>query len=77
MIGNVLGCLIAGIVQGILTVHCYIFMFSSISSILMFYSIEEPGNLTKAIIVGVTAFVASFIITALVYRDTDEDRVQV
>ena len=43
----------------------------------MFYSIEEPGNLMKAVAIGVTAFVASFIITALVYRDVDEERVQI
>lgn len=72
MIGNVLGCMAAGIVQGILTVHCYIFTFSSISSILMFYSVEEPGNLAKAVIVGIVAFVASFLLTVLVYRDKEE-----
>lgn len=77
IIGNVLGCLIAGIVQGILTVHCYIFTIASVSSILMFYSIEETGNLMKAVVVGVTAFVSSFIITALVYRDADEEQVQI
>lgn len=72
MIGNILGCMAAGIVQGILTVHCYIFTFPSIPSILMFYSAEEPSNLMKAVIVGVVAFTASFIITALVYRDQQE-----
>ena len=65
MIGNVLGCMIAGIVQGILTVHCYIFTFASMSSILMFYSVDEAGNLVKAIVIGVVAFVASFLITLL------------
>lgn len=74
VIGNILGCLIAGIVQGFLTVHCYIFTFSSIPSILMFYSADEPNNLWKAIIVGVVAFVASFIITAMVYRDTEQEK---
>lgn len=72
MIGNVLGCMIAGIVQGILTVHCYIFTFASMSSILMFYSVDEAGNLVKAIVIGVVAFVASFLITLLVYRDKEE-----
>lgn len=72
IIGNILGCMIAGIVQGILTVHCYIFTFSSISSILMFYSADEPGNLMKAIAVGAVAFVSSFIITILLYRDNEK-----
>lgn len=72
MIGNIVGCMAAGIVQGILTVHCYIFTFPSIPSILMFYSTEEPMNLMKAIIVGVVAFVVSFIVTVLVYRERKE-----
>lgn len=72
MIGNILGCVIAGIVQGILTVHCYIFTFPSIPSILMFYSADEPNNLLKAAAVAVVSFVASFLITALVYRDTQK-----
>lgn len=69
MIGNILGCMIAGIVQGIITVHCYIYTFPSIPSVLMFYSMDEPNNLIKAILVGVVAFVASFIITAVLYHD--------
>lgn len=69
MIGNVVGCMTAGIVQGILTVHCYIFTFPSIPSVLMFYSTDEPTNLMKAILVGVVAFVVSFVITVFVYRD--------
>lgn len=68
-IGNILGCMIAGVVQGIITVHCFIYTFPSIPSILMFYSAEEPYNLIKVIIVGVVSFVASFIITAILYRD--------
>ncbi len=73
MIGNILGCMIAGIVQGILTIHSYIFTFPSIPSILMFYSVDEPDNLMKAIIAAVVALVASFIITALLYRDAEAD----
>ena len=49
--------------------HCYIYTFPSIPSVLMFYSVEEPNNLIKAILVGVVAFVASFIITAVLYHD--------
>lgn len=75
-IGNILGCMIAGIVQGIITVHCFIYTFPSIPSILMFYSTEEPYNLVKAIIVGVVSFVASFMITAILYRDKVENRIE-
>lgn len=70
--GNILGCMIAGAVQGLLTVHCYTFAFSCVSTILMFYSVDEPNNIWKAVAVAVVAFVASFIITALVYRDTEK-----
>ena len=73
LIGNVLGCMIAGIVQGILTVHCYIFTFPSIPSILMFYSVDEPNNLMKAVVAALVSFVASFAVTAVIYRDTDTE----
>lgn len=72
--GNILGCMIAGVVQGILTVHCYTFAFPCIPTILMFYSVEEPNNLWKAIVVAAVAFAASFMITALVYRDGEKER---
>lgn len=75
-IGNILGCMIAGIVQGIITVHCFIYTFPSIPSILMFYSAEEPYNLLKAIVVGVVSFAASFMITALLYRDKVENQIE-
>lgn len=73
-IGNILGCMIAGIVQGIITVHCFIYTFPSIPSILMFYSTEEPNNLFKAVIVGGVSFAASFLITAILYLDKAENR---
>lgn len=69
IVANVLGCMLAGVVQGIITVHCYIYTFPSIPSILMFYSDKEPNNLFKAIVVGVAAFATSFILTALIYRE--------
>lgn len=68
-VANVLGCMIAGAVQGIITVHCYIYTFPSIPSILMFYSDKEPGNLFKAIVVGVAAFAASFIFAVFIYKE--------
>lgn len=72
LFGNVFGCMAAGAVQGILTVHCYTFAFPCIPTVLMFYSVEEPNNLFKAIIVAAVAFAASFLITALVYRDAEQ-----
>lgn len=68
-VAGVLGCMIAGAVQGIITVHCYIYTFPSIPSILMFYSDKEPANLCKAILVGVVAFAASFILAAFIYKE--------
>lgn len=73
LIGNVLGCMIAGVVQGIITVHCFVFMFPSIPSILMFYSESEPYNLIKAIIIAAVALTASFLITAMLYRDAKQE----
>lgn len=69
LLGNIFGCMIAGAVQGLLTVHCYTFAFPCIPTILMFYSVDDPANLWKAAAVAVVSFAASFIITALVYRD--------
>ena len=71
LIGNIFGCMIAGAVQGLLTVHCYTFAFPCVSTILMFYSVDDPANLWKAAAVAVVSFAASFIITAFVYRDTE------
>lgn len=68
---NVLGCMIAGMVQGMITVHCYIYTFPSIPSILMFYSDKEPGNLLKAVAVGIVAFVASFILALLFFKEQE------
>lgn len=67
--GNILGSMIAGAVQGILTVRCYAFAFPSVSTILMFYSVDDPNNLWKAIAVAAFSFVTSFVITAFIYRD--------
>lgn len=71
-VAGVLGCMIAGAVQGIITVHCYIYTFPSIPSILMFYSDKEPANLCKAILVGVVAFAASFILAAFIYKERSD-----
>lgn len=72
LIGNVLGCMIAGALQGIITVRCYIFSFPSIPAILMYYSADEPINIGKAVLVGCVSFMASFLITAAIYRDREE-----
>lgn len=66
---NVLGCAVAGMVQGAITVHTFIYTFPSIPSVLMFYSTEEPANLGKAILVAGVSFVACLLFTVLMYRD--------
>ena len=59
--------------MGLLTVHCYTFAFPCIPTILMYYSVDDPVNLWKAAAVAVVSFAASFMITALVYRETEKD----
>lgn len=66
---NVLGCAVAGMVQGAITVHTFIYTFPSIPSVLMFYSAEEPGNLGKAVLVAAVSFAACLFFTVLLYRD--------
>lgn len=71
-IANILGCMIAGVVQGAITVHTFIYTFPSIPSILMFYSAEEPGNLIRAIVVAVVSFICCAVLTMALYRDQGE-----
>lgn len=71
-IANILGCMLAGVVQGLITVHAFIYTFPSIPSVLMFYSVEEPGNLIKAIAVAVLSFINCAVITMALYRDKTE-----
>ncbi len=66
---NILGCMVAGMVQGAITVHAFIYTFPSLPSVLMFYSAEEPGNLVKAILVAAVSFVACLVFTVLLYKD--------
>lgn len=58
----------AGIWQGIHALHSYIFASSSIFSVLMFYSSEEPGNFVNTLIAGGIGFTATAILTAVLYR---------
>lgn len=71
-IANILGCMLAGVVQGLITVHAFIYTFPSIPSVLMFYSVEEPGNLIKAIAVAALSFINCAVITMALYRDKTE-----
>ena len=71
-IANILGCMLAGVVQGLITVHAFIYTFPSIPSVLMFYSVEEPGNLIKAIAVAALSFINCAVITMALYRDKKE-----
>ena len=61
----ILGGAIAGLYQGLVTIHCYVYAFPAIPSCLMFASGDEPGNFVKAMISGAIAFVASFLLTLL------------
>lgn len=63
---------IAGCYQGIVTIHCYVYAFPGIPSILMFSSPKETGNLTKTLIAGAIALAASFIASFILYRDKPE-----
>lgn len=71
-IANILGCMVAGVVQGAITVHAFIYTFPSIPSILMFYSDKEPGNLVKAVVVATVSFIACAGLTMVFYRDKAE-----
>lgn len=68
-VANILGCMVAGVVQGLITVHAFIYTFPSIPSVLMFYSMEEPGNLIKAIVVAAVSFISCAVLTMALYRD--------
>ena len=63
LITAILGCAAAGLYQGIVTIHCYVYAFPAIPSCLMFASGEEPGNFLKAMIAAAIAFGVSFVLT--------------
>lgn len=71
-IANILGCMVAGVVQGAITVHTFIYTFPSIPSVLMFYSVEEPNNLMKAILVAVVSFICCTVLTMVLYKEHKE-----
>lgn len=73
-VANILGCMIAGVLQGAITVHAYIYTFPSIPSILMFYSTEESANLMKAVVVAASSFICCAVLTMAFYRDKGEAR---
>ena len=54
---------VAGALQGLLPVRCYIYTFSSALSVLMFSDSQDPGNLRNALIVGAAALVLGFVFT--------------
>lgn len=69
LISNVLGCMIGGAVQGLLTVHCYVFAFPSIPAFLMFYSAQEAANIGKAALAAGVSFAVTLMLTLLIYSD--------
>ncbi len=76
LITTVLGCAAAGLYQGIVGIHCYVYAFPAIPSCLMFASADEPGNFAKAMIAAVIAFAASFLLTLLFGGRLDTDEAQ-
>jgi phosphotransferase system glucose/maltose/N-acetylglucosamine-specific IIC component len=65
---------VAGCYQGFVTIHCYVYAFPGIPSVFMFSSPKEPGNLAKTLIAGSIAFVTSFILTFILYKDTSRNK---
>lgn len=61
----VIGCVAAGIFQGIVTINAYVFSFPGLCAVLMFYSPERPNNLIYALIAMAIAFVVSFVLSFL------------
>lgn len=76
LITGILGCAIAGLYQGIVGIHCYVYAFPAIPSCLMFASGEEPGNFIKAMTAAAIAFGASFLLTLLFGGRLDADEAQ-
>ena len=74
LITMILGSAAAGLYQGIVTVHCYVYAFPAIPSCLMFASGDEPGNFIKAMIAGAIAFAAAFLLTLLFCGKLDADK---
>lgn len=58
----VIGSVVAGIFQGIVTINTYVFSFPGLCAVLMFYSPDRPNNLTYALISMAIAFVVTFVI---------------
>lgn len=60
---------VAGIYQGLVTIHTYVYAFPTLFSILMFQSNDEPGNLLKAIVAGSISFLVSFVLMFFNYKE--------
>ncbi|MCI8464965.1 MAG: PTS transporter subunit EIIC [Lachnospiraceae bacterium] len=73
LITAILGCIVAGLYQGIVGIHCYVYAFPAIPSCLMFASGDEPGNFAKAMIAASIAFVSSFLLTLFFGGRLDSD----
>ncbi len=64
-------CAIAGLFQGIVTIHAYVYAFPAVPSCLMFAG--EPGNLLKALLSGAIALVSAFLLTFFFGGRLDKD----
>ena len=68
---------VAGIYQGIVTIHTYVYAFPTLFSILMFQSNEEPGNLVKAVTAGLISFGVAFTMMLFGYKGEKGDKGEV
>ena len=61
LVTTMAACAIAGLFQGLVTIHAYVYAFPAVPSCLMFAG--EPGNLAKALLSGAIAMAAAFLLT--------------
>lgn len=65
----IIGCVAAGIFQGIVKIYTYVFSFPGLCAVLMFYSPERPNNIVYAAIAMVIAFAVSFVLSFVSLRE--------
>lgn len=71
MLSAIIAGAVAGIYQGIVTIHSYAYAFPTVFSILMFHNSGKPGNLVHASIAGSISFGVAIVIMLLYYKDEE------
>lgn len=69
MLSSIIAGTVAGIFQGIVRIHSYVYAFPTLISLPMFYSEVDPGNILMALIAGVISFIVALVIMLLKYKD--------